>query len=164
VSEESESEEKEDGAGPDMHRKNEVFSDDYGWAEGFMSFEGQKILRPDEIDEKTKVNLMSGMDKLIMSVMNKARNSRVYVNLKTGVSTFQAEFIITAMVGDGFFTGTYLTSKLAIGISDKQVIRESDIILKALVADLAERAFTNGISTFSDVPAIDTRSIRQLTF
>ena len=65
-------------------------------------------LRPDEIGDR-KLNILSGMDKVIMYVTNKIQNAFIYTRLRTDSSRFQAEFVAIAVVAGKTYTATYLT-------------------------------------------------------
>ncbi len=99
-----------------------------------------EYLRPDEIGDR-KLDILSGLDKLIMHVTNKVQNAFIYTRLRTDSSRFQAEFVAIAVVAGKTYTATYLTPGYAIGMTDKQVAREGDIVLGGLIANLGQRVF-----------------------
>jgi len=97
-------------------------------------------LRPDEIGDR-KLDLLSGLDKLILYITNKIQNAFIYTRMRTDVSRFQAEFVAIATVNGKTYTSTYLTPGYAIGMTDEQAAREGDIIVENLAKNLGIRAF-----------------------
>lgn len=97
-------------------------------------------LRPDEIGDK-KLDILSGLDKLIIYVTNKIQNALIYTKLRTDSSRFHAEFVAIAVVAGKTYTATYITPGYAIGMTEEQAAREGDAVVDGLVANLGQRAF-----------------------
>lgn len=101
---------------------------------------GKHVLIPDELGDRD-LDILSGLDKLIMYVTNKIQNAFVYTRLRTDSSRFQAEFIVMATVAGKTYTATYLTPGYAIGMTDEMIPREGDTVVSGLVRNLGQRAF-----------------------
>lgn len=99
-----------------------------------------EYLRPDEIGDR-KLDIVSGMDKLILYITNKIENCFIYTRLRTDSSRFQAEIVAITTVNGKTYTSTYLTPGYAIGMTDGQAAREGDIIIENLAKNLGIRAF-----------------------
>ncbi|MHC4413207.1 MAG: hypothetical protein ACYSW6_09630 [Planctomycetota bacterium] len=103
--------------------------------------DGSKYLSPDEIGDR-KLDIMSGMDRLISYISSKMQNAYIYTRLvQTDASRFQAEFVAMSNVNGKGYTATYLTPGYALGMTSEQAVREGDTIIDGLARNLGQRIF-----------------------